>query len=170
MHITTSLISHSVSEIVMNNTWARQGFCESVCVREWVCWGLLDLFPAGFPSVSRNREAYQSIDQQDGSSSSANPFNQAQDSKAGVRTYWEQGLLGSREGGPGLWMQRGRAGCQLVKEVPRWAGSLQSLAEGLVSVLPLWRCVCLLWRKCCPSVTEVGFWFWFYPLYVKVMF
>lgn len=41
----------------------------------------------GFPSVSRNREAYQSIDQQDGSSSSANPFNQAQDSKAGVRTY-----------------------------------------------------------------------------------
>lgn len=41
----------------------------------------------GFPSVSRNRDAYQSIDQQDESSSSANPFNQAQDSKPGVRTY-----------------------------------------------------------------------------------
>lgn len=40
----------------------------------------------GFPSVSRNREAYQSIDQQDQSSSSANPFNQAQDSKP-ARTY-----------------------------------------------------------------------------------
>ncbi|TNN38282.1 Type-1 angiotensin II receptor-associated protein [Liparis tanakae] len=48
----------------------------------------------GFPSVSRNREAYQSIDQQDESSSSsssapppANPFNQAQDAKAAVRPY-----------------------------------------------------------------------------------
>lgn len=41
----------------------------------------------GFPSVSRNRDAYQSIDQQDESSSPANPFNQAQDSKPGVRTY-----------------------------------------------------------------------------------
>ncbi|KAE8298221.1 Type-1 angiotensin II receptor-associated protein-like [Larimichthys crocea] len=41
----------------------------------------------GFPSVSRNREAYQSIDQQDETSSSPNTFNQAQDSKPGVRTY-----------------------------------------------------------------------------------
>ncbi|XP_034389467.1 type-1 angiotensin II receptor-associated protein [Cyclopterus lumpus] len=41
----------------------------------------------GFPSVSRNREAYQSIDQQDESSGPANPFNQAQDSKPAVRTY-----------------------------------------------------------------------------------
>ncbi|XP_068460438.1 type-1 angiotensin II receptor-associated protein [Clinocottus analis] len=36
----------------------------------------------GFPSVSRNREAYQSIDQQDESAAPANPFNQAQDGKA----------------------------------------------------------------------------------------
>ncbi|XP_029358486.1 type-1 angiotensin II receptor-associated protein isoform X2 [Echeneis naucrates] len=41
----------------------------------------------GFPSVSRNRDTYQSIDQQDESSSPANPFNQAQDSKPGARTY-----------------------------------------------------------------------------------
>ncbi|XP_008305147.1 type-1 angiotensin II receptor-associated protein isoform X1 [Stegastes partitus] len=41
----------------------------------------------GFPSVSRNRDAYQSIDHQDESSGPANPFNQAQDSKPGVRTY-----------------------------------------------------------------------------------
>uniref|UniRef100_A0A3P9KQD8 Angiotensin II receptor-associated protein n=1 Tax=Oryzias latipes TaxID=8090 RepID=A0A3P9KQD8_ORYLA len=42
----------------------------------------------GFPSVSRNREAYQSIDQQDESSSPPNPFNQAQDTtRPGVRTY-----------------------------------------------------------------------------------
>ncbi|XP_028853666.1 type-1 angiotensin II receptor-associated protein [Denticeps clupeoides] len=41
----------------------------------------------GFPSVTRNRDAYQSIDQQDQSSSSANPFNQAQDSKTGPRSY-----------------------------------------------------------------------------------
>ncbi|KAM7422038.1 hypothetical protein PAMA_010225 [Pampus argenteus] len=40
----------------------------------------------GFPSVSRNREAYQSIDQQDESSSPANPFNQAEESKP-ARTY-----------------------------------------------------------------------------------
>ncbi|XP_062317549.1 type-1 angiotensin II receptor-associated protein isoform X1 [Osmerus eperlanus] len=42
----------------------------------------------GFPIMSRNREAYQSIDQQDQSSSPANPFNQAQDSKpSAVRSY-----------------------------------------------------------------------------------
>ncbi|XP_015243516.1 PREDICTED: type-1 angiotensin II receptor-associated protein [Cyprinodon variegatus] len=41
----------------------------------------------GFPSLSRNRDAYQSIDQQDESSSPSNPFNQAQDTKPGVRTY-----------------------------------------------------------------------------------
>uniref|UniRef100_UPI001A984CBD type-1 angiotensin II receptor-associated protein n=1 Tax=Gasterosteus aculeatus aculeatus TaxID=481459 RepID=UPI001A984CBD len=41
----------------------------------------------GFPSVSRNREAYQSIDQQDESTGPANPFNQAQDSKPAARTY-----------------------------------------------------------------------------------
>ncbi|XP_056293397.1 type-1 angiotensin II receptor-associated protein isoform X1 [Pseudoliparis swirei] len=50
----------------------------------------------GFPSVSQNREAYQSIDPQDECSSSssssapplaANPFNQAQDGKAAVRAY-----------------------------------------------------------------------------------
>ncbi|KAG7494064.1 type-1 angiotensin II receptor-associated [Solea senegalensis] len=44
-------------------------------------------FSAGFPSVSRNREAYQSIDQQDESSNQANPFNQAQDGKPAVRAY-----------------------------------------------------------------------------------
>ncbi|XP_018535109.1 type-1 angiotensin II receptor-associated protein [Lates calcarifer] len=41
----------------------------------------------GFPTVSRNRDAYQSIDQQDESSSPANPFNQAQNSNPGGRTY-----------------------------------------------------------------------------------
>uniref|UniRef100_A0A1A8F4S5 Angiotensin II receptor-associated protein n=1 Tax=Nothobranchius korthausae TaxID=1143690 RepID=A0A1A8F4S5_9TELE len=41
----------------------------------------------GFPTVSRNRDDYQSIDQPDEPSSPANPFNQAQDSKPGVRTY-----------------------------------------------------------------------------------
>uniref|UniRef100_A0A1A8CMT8 Angiotensin II receptor-associated protein n=1 Tax=Nothobranchius kadleci TaxID=1051664 RepID=A0A1A8CMT8_NOTKA len=41
----------------------------------------------GFPTVSRNRDAYQSIDHPDESSSPANPFNQAQDSKPGVRAY-----------------------------------------------------------------------------------
>ncbi|TDH14354.1 hypothetical protein EPR50_G00035530 [Perca flavescens] len=41
----------------------------------------------GFPSVSRNRDAYQSIDQQDESSGPANPFNPAQESKPAVRTY-----------------------------------------------------------------------------------
>ncbi|XP_013871484.1 type-1 angiotensin II receptor-associated protein isoform X3 [Austrofundulus limnaeus] len=41
----------------------------------------------GFPSVTRNRDTYQSIDQQEGSSSPANPFNQAQDGKPGVRAY-----------------------------------------------------------------------------------
>ncbi|XP_053724593.1 type-1 angiotensin II receptor-associated protein [Synchiropus splendidus] len=35
----------------------------------------------GIPTVTRNRDAYQSIDQQGASSSTANPFNQAQDSK-----------------------------------------------------------------------------------------
>ncbi|XP_042179643.1 type-1 angiotensin II receptor-associated protein-like, partial [Oncorhynchus tshawytscha] len=39
---------------------------------------------AGFPSVTRNRDAYQSIDQQDQTTSSANPFNQARDTKAGA--------------------------------------------------------------------------------------
>ncbi|XP_022048317.1 type-1 angiotensin II receptor-associated protein [Acanthochromis polyacanthus] len=41
----------------------------------------------GFPSVTRNRDDYQSIDHPDESSSPANPFNQAQDSKPGGRTY-----------------------------------------------------------------------------------
>lgn len=41
----------------------------------------------GFPSVSRNRDAYQSIDQQNEPSNAANPFNPAQDSKPGVGTY-----------------------------------------------------------------------------------
>ncbi|XP_008319260.1 type-1 angiotensin II receptor-associated protein [Cynoglossus semilaevis] len=41
----------------------------------------------GFPFLTRNREAYESIDQQEESSSPANPFNQAVDSKPGVRTY-----------------------------------------------------------------------------------
>lgn len=36
----------------------------------------------GFPTVSRNRDAYQSIDQQEESAGSANPFNQAQDKPA----------------------------------------------------------------------------------------
>lgn len=42
---------------------------------------------AGFPSVTRNRDTYQSIDHQEESSSPANPFNQAQDGKPGVRAY-----------------------------------------------------------------------------------
>ncbi|KAL0978480.1 hypothetical protein UPYG_G00170990 [Umbra pygmaea] len=33
---------------------------------------------AGFPSITRNRDSYQSIDQQDQSSSSARPYNQAE--------------------------------------------------------------------------------------------
>ncbi|XP_078105277.1 type-1 angiotensin II receptor-associated protein [Sander vitreus] len=41
----------------------------------------------GFPSVWRNRDAYQSIDHQDESSSPVNPFNPPQDSKPAVRTY-----------------------------------------------------------------------------------
>ncbi|XP_047439245.1 type-1 angiotensin II receptor-associated protein [Mugil cephalus] len=41
----------------------------------------------GFPSVSRNRDAYQSIDHHEESSGAANPFNQPQDGKPGVRTY-----------------------------------------------------------------------------------
>ncbi|XP_076124164.1 type-1 angiotensin II receptor-associated protein [Alosa pseudoharengus] len=41
----------------------------------------------GFPTVTRNRDAYQSIDQQDQSSSApANPFNQAEGSKP-ARSY-----------------------------------------------------------------------------------
>ncbi|TKS74269.1 hypothetical protein D9C73_008350 [Collichthys lucidus] len=44
-------------------------------------------------SASRNRETYQCIDQQDESSSSANPFNQAQDSKQGVHTYYKNQAL-----------------------------------------------------------------------------
>lgn len=61
-----------------------------------VCWRLCGLFPAGFPSVSRNREAYQSIDQQDESTSPANPFNQAQDAKQPGRTYWADQAVNSR--------------------------------------------------------------------------
>ncbi|KAJ7998612.1 hypothetical protein DPEC_G00206700 [Dallia pectoralis] len=38
---------------------------------------------AGFPSVTRTRDAYQSIDQQDQSSSPANSFNQAEANKPG---------------------------------------------------------------------------------------
>nr|XP_046238243.1 type-1 angiotensin II receptor-associated protein [Scatophagus argus] len=41
----------------------------------------------GFPTVSRNRDAYQSIDQQAEPSSQANPFNQGQDGRPGVHTY-----------------------------------------------------------------------------------
>ncbi|TWW62732.1 Type-1 angiotensin II receptor-associated protein-like, partial [Takifugu flavidus] len=41
----------------------------------------------GFPSLSRNRDTYQSIDHQDESGSLAQPFNQAQDPKPGARTY-----------------------------------------------------------------------------------
>ncbi|KPP73381.1 type-1 angiotensin II receptor-associated protein-like [Scleropages formosus] len=41
----------------------------------------------GFPGITRNRDAYQSIDQEDQSSSSANPFNQAEDCKPGQRSY-----------------------------------------------------------------------------------
>ncbi|XP_076003552.1 type-1 angiotensin II receptor-associated protein [Genypterus blacodes] len=40
----------------------------------------------GFPSMTRNRDTYQSIDQQNQSSGSANPPNQAEDSKP-ARTY-----------------------------------------------------------------------------------
>ncbi|KAL4622525.1 type-1 angiotensin II receptor-associated protein [Arapaima gigas] len=41
----------------------------------------------GFPSVTRNRDAYQSIDQQDHSGNSATPFNQSEDCKSGPRSY-----------------------------------------------------------------------------------
>lgn len=54
------------------------------CGLKTLFWGFVS---AGFPSVSRNREAYQSIDQQDESTGPANPFNQAQDSKPAARTY-----------------------------------------------------------------------------------
>lgn len=82
----TSLISSNVSEMIRNNTFTRQRPCVCVCM----CWRLFVWFSAGFPTVSRNRDTYQSIDQQNESSGPANPFNQAQDSKPGVRTYWEK--------------------------------------------------------------------------------
>ncbi|XP_073682140.1 type-1 angiotensin II receptor-associated protein [Garra rufa] len=42
----------------------------------------------GFPSISRNnREAYQSIDNQDQSGNSASSYNQAEDGKSGPRSY-----------------------------------------------------------------------------------
>ncbi|KAM3878247.1 type-1 angiotensin II receptor-associated protein [Diretmus argenteus] len=41
----------------------------------------------GFPTVTRNRDAYQSIDQQDQSASSAAPFNPTPESKEGIRSY-----------------------------------------------------------------------------------
>ncbi|XP_061584441.1 type-1 angiotensin II receptor-associated protein isoform X2 [Cololabis saira] len=44
-------------------------------------------FNFGFPTVTRERAAYQSIDNQEESSRQVNPFNQAQDSKPGPRSY-----------------------------------------------------------------------------------
>ncbi|TSW21767.1 Type-1 angiotensin II receptor-associated protein [Bagarius yarrelli] len=41
----------------------------------------------GFPTVSRNRDAYQSIDQQDQPDNSAKPFIQGEDQKHAVRAY-----------------------------------------------------------------------------------
>ncbi|XP_056324729.1 type-1 angiotensin II receptor-associated protein [Danio aesculapii] len=41
----------------------------------------------GFPSITRNRDAYQSIDHSDQSGSSSNPFGQAEDGKSGTRSY-----------------------------------------------------------------------------------
>ncbi|KAI1890572.1 hypothetical protein AGOR_G00155060 [Albula goreensis] len=41
----------------------------------------------GFPTVTRNRDAYQSIDHQDQSSPPSNPFGQAADPKSGPRSY-----------------------------------------------------------------------------------
>ncbi|MCJ8744586.1 hypothetical protein PDJAM_G00120340 [Pangasius djambal] len=41
----------------------------------------------GFPTVTRNRDTYQSIDQQDQSGNAAKPFIQGEDQKHGVRAY-----------------------------------------------------------------------------------
>ncbi|KAJ8359366.1 hypothetical protein SKAU_G00158910 [Synaphobranchus kaupii] len=41
----------------------------------------------GFPSVTRNRDTYQSIDQQDQPSSPSNAYGQAEDPKSGPRSY-----------------------------------------------------------------------------------
>uniref|UniRef100_A0A3B4Z185 Uncharacterized protein n=1 Tax=Stegastes partitus TaxID=144197 RepID=A0A3B4Z185_9TELE len=53
-------------------------------------WSSKPVIPASCFFVNqmyREQDAYQSIDHQDESSGSANPFNQAQDSKPGVRIY-----------------------------------------------------------------------------------
>lgn len=77
----------------INNSWysktgalIRYDYKSYICMAGVVFVEDFWLVSAGFPSVSRNRDAYQSIDQQDESSSPANPFNQAQDSKP-ARTY-----------------------------------------------------------------------------------
>ncbi|KAL1266019.1 hypothetical protein QQF64_004046 [Cirrhinus molitorella] len=41
----------------------------------------------GFPSITRNRDAYQSIDHQDQSGSSASSHNQTEGGKSGPRSY-----------------------------------------------------------------------------------
>ncbi|XP_051531977.1 type-1 angiotensin II receptor-associated protein [Myxocyprinus asiaticus] len=41
----------------------------------------------GFPTITRNRDTYQSFDQQDQSGSTANPFGQAEDNKPGPCSY-----------------------------------------------------------------------------------
>lgn len=45
------------------------------------------LLLSGFPTVTRNRDTYQSIDQQDQSAATAGSFGQAEDGKHGPRTY-----------------------------------------------------------------------------------
>lgn len=48
IHITTFLISRSVSETMMNNTFARRGLCASVCACASVC---VEHFLASFRQV-----------------------------------------------------------------------------------------------------------------------
>lgn len=74
----------------INNKSRLQGPWSEM-VKIWICTAGVEglwLVSAGFPSVSRNRDAYQSIDHQEDSSTSGNPFNQTPDSKPGARTYW----------------------------------------------------------------------------------
>lgn len=134
----------------------RNRVSESECVLRtfWICFLQVSRLYRGTgrrtsPSTSRTAPPARPT-----------PSTRPRIAKRGSAHTERERASGWRGGGPGLWMQRRRAGCQLVTE--------GSTLSGLVEV-PCWRsgvsvtslkvCVCLLWRKCCPSVTEVGFWF-----------
>lgn len=46
------------------------------------------VFLSGFPTVTQNRDTYQSIDHHDQPDNSAKPYIQGEDQKHGVRAYW----------------------------------------------------------------------------------